>query len=146
MRSTPTVAYARGYDLKFISNYYKLPLPMQILREVGLKHEVDDAETFIACARRVAANWAEAPGSHQPAAAASAAMKVPLVSPAHCARFSTLLLTFCMGCTSQLGGGAFAWQPAGHSGCFCDREGATAALMVLELLAVLLICCMADIG
>lgn len=49
---------------------------LQILREVGLKHEVDDAETFTACAQRVAANWADAAVSYEPAAAAAAAMKV----------------------------------------------------------------------
>ena len=52
------------------------PHVLQILREVGLKHKVDDAETFTACAQRVAANWADAAVSYEPAAAAAAAMKV----------------------------------------------------------------------
>ena len=56
-----------------ISEY---PCLLQILREVGLKHKVDDAETFTACAQRVAANWADAAVSYEPAAAAAAAMKV----------------------------------------------------------------------
>jgi hypothetical protein len=60
------------------STYPRIEHPhlLQILREVGLKHKVDDAETFTACAQRVAANWADAAVSYEPAAAAAAAMKV----------------------------------------------------------------------
>lgn len=57
-------------------NQYASDMLLQILREVGLKHEVNDAETFIACARRVATSWADAAVSHEPAAAAAGAMKV----------------------------------------------------------------------
>jgi hypothetical protein len=49
---------------------------MQILREVGMKHQVDDMETFTACAWRVAVSWEDAAVSHEPAAVAAAAMKV----------------------------------------------------------------------
>ena len=70
-----------------------VPYLLQILREVGLKHKVDDAETFTACAQRVAANWADAAVSYEPAAAAAAAMKVRSKCTGIAARLDVLTLT-----------------------------------------------------
>lgn len=70
-----------------------VPYLLQILREVGLKHKVDDAETFTACAQRVAANWADAAVSYEPAAAAAAAMKVRSKCTGIAARLDVLTST-----------------------------------------------------
>ncbi len=56
----------------------------QVLREVGMKGEVD-ADTFRLCAQRVAESYAAAPDSHAPEAAAGAAMKAAEMLAAHLA-------------------------------------------------------------
>lgn len=55
-----------------------------MLRDAGMKSGVD-AETFTACARRVAESYASAPNSHAPEAAAAAATKAAQLLATHLA-------------------------------------------------------------
>ena len=101
---------------------------LQILREVGLKHKVDDAETFTACAQRVAANWADAAVSYEPAAAAAAAMKVCSGCTGIAARSDVLTLTPYKALPPLQ-----CWLPRRHVHRACHRRLQAAELLATHL-------------